>query len=159
MYPRVSARSSQVVRPIFSGYPTKNLCMKTLKSYCKYISASPPHRTYFHLSSAECPSLFHPTSMAPPHHKRAHSPSPSPDNPPDQTARKRLWHSTMSQWCSIPSCSPSQGNAEDDAEGDAGDNDQELTNTGPMHSTESADEATLGTVFSFTLIITIIIVC
>ena len=61
----------------------------------------------------------------------------------------------MSQRRSIPSCSPSQGNAE----GDAGDDDQEPTNTGPMHSTESADEATLGMVFSFTLIIIIIIVC
>ena len=65
----------------------------------------------------------------------------------------------MSQWHSIPSRSPSQGDAEGDAEGDAGDDDQEPTNTGPMHSTESADEATLGTVFSFTLIIIIIIVC
>ena len=139
MYPRVSAGSSQAVGPIFSGYPTKNLCMKTLKSHCKYIGASLPHWTYFHLSSAECPSLFHSTSMAPPHRKRAHSPSPSPDNPPDQTACKRLQQSGTSQWLSIPSCSPSQGDASND--------DQEPTNTGLMHSTESANEATLGTVF------------
>ena len=74
---------------------------------------------------------------------RAHSPSPSPDNPPDQTACKRLRHSMTSQQLSIASHLPSQG----DAKGDAGDNDQELTNTGPVHSTESADEATLGMVF------------
>ena len=108
----------------------KNSCHPAFTRLITFVQAQHEHPCH----------VFHSTSMAPLNHKQTHSPSPSPEAPPDQTAHKRL-HSGRSQWLSIPSLSPSQANASDDEAY------QEPSDTKPMHSTESADEMMLGMVF------------